>query len=102
MPTAGNLPKAAQAAAVEVRRRRSSRPSFLVEADAQDHAGPVAVVSRYASERAARAALARARNTQPGEQGMVLEVRTGERIDSRLEWDADLGRTVVRDGPPPA
>jgi hypothetical protein len=102
VPTDAGLPEAGEPSAVEVRRRRSSRPWFLVEPDAKDPAGPVAVVSRYASERTARAALVRARNTRPGEPGVVLEVRTGEQIGARLEWDADLGRTVVRDGPPPA
>ncbi len=101
LPDAG-LPEAGEPSAVEVRQRRSSRPWFLVEAHAKDPAGPVALVSRHASERAARAALARARNTRPGEPGVVLKVRTVEQIGSRLEWDADLGRTVVREGPPPA
>ncbi len=103
VPAAGDAPGAAAAtSAVEVKgRRRSSRPWFLVEADVKDPAGPVAVVSRYASERTARAALVRERSKRPGERGAVLEVRTGEQIGSRLEWDADLGRTVVRDGPPP-
>jgi biotin operon repressor len=98
---AGDVPGVAEPSTVEVKgRRRSSRPWFLVEADVKDPAGPVAVVSRYASERAAQAALVRARNKRPGEHGAVLEVRTGEQIGSRLEWDADLGRTVVRQGPP--
>ncbi len=97
---AGDAPGAAATAMDVVKGRRSVGPWFLVEADEHDPAGPVAVVSRFASARAARAALARARSQRPGEQGMVLEVRTGAQIGSRLEWDADLGRTVVRDGPP--
>ncbi len=45
--------------------------------------------------------MARAALIDAGERGAVLEVRTGEQIGSRLGWDAGLGRTVVRDGPPP-
>ena len=80
--------------------RRPPASWFLVEADDQDRAAPVAVVSRHANERAAKAALARARTKHPGERGASLEVRTGEQIIRWLEWDADRGRPVVREGPP--
>jgi len=34
------------------------------------------------------------------EPDAALEVRRPEQIAARLEWDAELGRRVVRPGPP--
>ncbi len=90
-------------APVVVRSRGRSR-WFVVQADPADpEHGPVAVVSGHTSQKAATAALGRARSgagSGVGE-GSVLQVRAAGQISSRLVWDSQAGRGVVQPGPPP-
>jgi len=94
-------------APVVVRSRGRSR-WFVVEADPADpEHGPVAVVSGHTSQKAATAALGRARSrarSRPWSgvgEGAVLQVRAADQISSRLVWDSQAGRGVVHPGPPP-
>jgi len=81
---------------------------FVVEADpANPEHGPVAMVSGHTSQKAATAALGRARGrassrTSSGVgEGAVLQVRAADQISSRLVGDSQAGRGVVQPGPPP-
>ncbi len=77
---------------------------FVVEADPADpDCGPVAVVSGHTSQKAATAALGRARSraSAGAGEGAVLQVRAADQISSRLVWDSQAGRGVVHPGPPP-
>ncbi len=96
-------------APVVVRSRGRSR-WFVVEADPADpERGPVAVVSGHTSQKAATAALGRARSRASsrtlsgvGEgEGARLQVRAADQISSRLVWDSQAKRGVVQPGPPP-
>ena len=76
---------------------------FLVEADVRDDQGPVVVLSRHTTERAAVAALGKARRQHPTHSDeAVLQVRQAEQIVSRLEWDAQKRKGVVLAGLPDA
>jgi len=90
-------------APVVVRSRRRSR-WFVVQADPDDPGhGPVAVVSGHTSQKAATAALGRARSRPAlgvGE-GALLQTRAADQISSRLVWDSQAKRGVVQPGPPP-
>ena len=73
----------------------------MVQADPADlESGPVAVLSGHSSQKAATAALGRARRRawSGSGEGSVLQVRAAEQITSRLVWDPQAGRGV---GPPP-
>jgi len=94
-------------APVVVRSRGRSR-WFVVEADPADpEQGSVAVVSGHISQKAATAALGRARSrassrTSSGVgEGALLQVRAVDQISSRLVWDSQAKRGVVQPGPPP-
>jgi len=90
-------------APVVVRSRGRSR-WFVVEADPADpDCGPVAVVSGHTRQKAATAALGRARSraSSGAGEGVVLQVRAADQISSRLVWDSQAGRGVVHPGPPP-
>ncbi len=90
-------------APVVVRSRGRSR-WFVVEADPADpDCGPVAVVSGHTSQKAATAALGRARSraSSGAGEGALLQVRAADQISSRLVWDSQAGRGVVHPGPPP-
>jgi len=92
-------------APVVVRSRGRSR-WFVVEADPADpEHRPVAVVSGHTSQKAATAALGRARGRASSRTssgvGAVLQVRAADQISSRLVWDSQAGRGVVQPGPPP-
>ncbi len=86
-----------------VRSRGRSR-WFVGEADPADpEHGPVSVVSGHTSQKAATAALGRARSrawSGVGE-GALLQVLAAEQITSRLMWDSQAKRGVVQPGPPP-
>ncbi len=76
----------------------------MVQADPADlESGPVAVLSGHSSQKAATAALGRARRRawSGSGEGSVLQVRAAEQITSRLVWDPQAGRGVVQPGPPP-
>jgi len=76
---------------------------FVVQADARSAAAPVVVLSRHRSQRAALAALSKARaRATSGAAQEELQIRTGEQITARLEWDTALGKPVTRQGPPPS
>jgi len=90
-----------------VRSRGRSR-WFVVEADPADpEHGPVAVHSGHTSQKAATAALGRARSRAKSRtpsgvgEGAVLRVHAAAQISSRLVWDSQAGRGVVQPGPPP-
>jgi hypothetical protein len=104
-PTAAPAPAAAPAAgAAAVVRSRGRSRWFVVQADPVDpESGPVAVLSGHTSHRAATTALGRAGSRQvPGAgERVLLQVRAAEQISSRLVWDPQAGRGVVRPGPPP-
>jgi len=88
---------------VVVRSRGRSR-WFVVDADPADpEHGPVAVLSGHTSQKAATAALGRARTraSAGAEEWAVLQVRGADQISSRLVWDSQAGRGVVQPGPPP-
>jgi len=86
---------------VVVRSRGRSR-WFVVEADPADpEHGPVAVVSGHTSQKAAMAALGRARSRASGVGGALLRVRAAGQVTSRLVWDSQAKRGVVQPGPPP-
>jgi len=90
-------------APVVVRSRGRSR-WFVVEADRADpEHGPVVVVSGHTSQKAATAALGRARRraSSGAGEGALLQIRAAEQISSRLVWDSQAGRGVVQLGPPP-
>ena len=96
-------PQEAGAAAKRVRVAKKLGRWFLVEVDLRDDQGPVVVLSRHATERAAVAALGKARRKHPTRsEDAVLQVRQGEQIVSRLEWDAHACKGVVLAGPPDA
>jgi len=85
-------------------RSRSRSRWFLVQADPGDpERGPVAVLSGHTSQKAATAALSRARSRASSEvgEGALPQVRAAEQISSRLVWDSEAGRGVVQLGPPP-
>ena len=91
------------AAAKPVRVAKNPGRWFVVEADVRDDQGPVVVLSRHATERAAVAALGKARRRHPTRSDeAVLQVRQAEQIVSRLEWDAHTRKGVVLAGPPDA
>jgi len=74
---------------------------FVVEADGRNDQAPVVVLSRHTTQRAAKAALVEACSRRPArEPGEVLEVRSADQIQTRLEWDAETRTGVVRRGPP--
>ncbi len=90
-----------------VRSRGRSR-WFVVEADPADpEQGPVAVLSGHTNQKAATAALGRARSragsraSSGAGEGAVLQVRAADQISSRLVWDNQTKRGVVQPGPPP-
>jgi len=86
-----------------VRSRGRSR-WFVVEADPVDpERGPVAVVSGHTNQKAATAALGRARRraSSGAGEGVLLQVRAADQISSRLVWDSQAGRGIVQLGPPP-
>ena len=94
-------PKGASAKPVRV--AKNPGRWFVVEADVRDDQGPVVVLSRHATERAAVAALGKARRRHPTRSDeAVLQVRQAEQIVSRLEWDAQTRKGVVLAGPPDA
>jgi len=96
-------PAPASGAPPAVRARGRSR-WFVVQADPADpEHGPVAVLSGHTSQKAATAALGRARRRawSGAGEGSVLQVRAAEQISSRLVWDPQAGRGVVHPGPPP-
>jgi len=100
---ASGVPAPVGGAPVVVRSRGRSR-WFVVEADPADpESGPVAVLSGHSSQKAATAALGRARRRawSGAGEGSVLQVRAAEQITSRLVWDPQAGRGVVQPGPPP-
>jgi len=100
---ATRVPAPVGGAQVAVRSRGRSR-WFVVEADPADpERGPVAVVSGHTSQKAAMAALGRARSRSVGGGGerVLLQVRAAGQISSRLVWDSQAGRGVVQPGPPP-
>jgi len=76
----------------------------VVEADPADpEHGPVGVVSGHTSQKAAMAALGRAKSRAApgGGEGALLQVGAAEQISSRLVWDSRAQRGVVQPGPPP-
>jgi len=103
LPTPAPAPAPASGAPPAVRARGRSR-WFVVQADPADpEHGPVAVLSGHTSQKAATAALGRARRRawSGAGEGSVLQVRAAEQISSRLVWDPQAGRGVVHPGPPP-
>ncbi len=99
---ASGVPEPVGGAPVAVRSRGRSR-WFVVEADPADpEHGPVEVVSGHTSQKAATAALSRARSRALGVgEGALLQVRAVDQISSRLVWDSQAKRGVVQPGPPP-
>jgi len=100
---ATQVPASVGGAPVVVRSRGRSR-WFVVEADPADpEQGPVAVLSGHTSQKAATAALGRARSRASSGvgEGAVLQVRGADQISSRLVWDSQAKRGVVQPGPPP-
>jgi len=90
-------------APVVVRSRGRSR-WFVAQADPADpEHGPVAVVSGHTSQKAAAAALGRARRRASSGvgEGALLQVRAAAQIGSRLVWDPQAGRGVVQPRSPP-
>lgn len=63
----------------------------------------MAVVSGHTSQKAATAALGRARSRASAGAGewAVLQVRAADQISSRLVWDSQAKRGFVHLGPPP-
>jgi len=108
-------PLTAAAAGAHPARRAAAQPRarwYVVDVAAGDGSGAggdggggaVVVLSARGTQRAALTALARARGERAavpgGPVGEGLQVRTGEQITRRLEWDAELGRSVEQQGPP--
>ncbi len=92
-----------KAAPAVVRPRGRSR-WFVVQADPADpEHGPVVVLSGHTSQKATTTALRRAgsRASSGAGEGALLQVRAAEQISSRLVWDSQAARGVVRPGPPP-
>jgi len=102
---AATLPAQLQTSAggAQVARSRGRSRWFVVEADPADpEHGPGAVVSGHTSQKAATAALGRAKSrmSSGAGEGALLQVRAADQISSRLVWDSQAGRGVVQPGPP--